>query len=138
MNKWVSSITGKPILKRKRFGDYNTKLKREKNWLEFHREKDWLEFHFILNTSRMPALTNRELYWAGKQHKHQYGQYCMWCGNEFEGVSWIDGKLSGVRIFVEKRGYAPSIIHFLCSKKCYDALSVSKKRHPYRATRFTS
>lgn len=119
MREFRSLIKRQPVIKRKYWGNYN-KLKKEKEWLE------WM---YIVNASRFAKYKDGELYWPGKNHRHHYSQYCMGCGAELKNIHWRNGKLN-IRIFVESLGNGLRKMYFLCSKNCYDAIRISKKKHP--------
>lgn len=127
--EFISLITGRPVSKWKYAIDSSGYSKR--SYIQLRRDRPLIESCFIASTSWMPIYKDKNQYWSGKMHKREYGhQYCMRCPNEFEDVSWKDGKLVGVYIFIERLTGGDRLMHFLCSKKCYDAVRIDKMRNP--------
>ena len=111
----------------------NEWLIKRKYWADFNqlkRNQDWLIHLFINSTSKMPLYKNGQLYRSGKNHERTYDQYCMWCDSKFNNLYWKNGRLNGVHTYLESLRDGSRKVHFLCSKKCYDAVRASKKRNP--------
>ena len=110
------------------------KIPREsKDWRDYHQSsklkmQENLENNLILNNSHFSIYENGKL--RRPKDDKGYGQFCANCGIEFNSVVYKNNSLFYRKNISDKKLIRMRMYqnYFLCSKNCYDALRISKKR----------
>lgn len=112
-----------------------------KSWRDYDRDskikiQENLENDLIFNNSQLSVVRDGRI--VRPINDKGYGQFCAKCGKEFKSVIYKNNALfykndndnifSRIRIYRVKINPFRTSIYFVCSKNCYDALRISKKR----------
>lgn len=117
-----------------------------KSWKDYYQNsklklQSSLENNLLFNNSQFSVYKDGRL--LRPNNDKGYGQFCARCDREFKSAIYRNGalfykintndtKLRSIRIYKEEIYNGKERIRFVCSKKCYDALYVSKKRKPLK------